>query len=627
MSTPTSVTVPGPAVPARALKIQSRLRMAETWDLIKPYWKSEDRKAGLGLLALVVALNLGIVYINVLLNEWNRVFYNALEQHDYTSFKTLLLRFSWIAGFFIVAAISRQYYTMMLQMRWRTWMTGQFMDHWLSHQAYYRIEQTHATDNPDQRLADDLRSFTDGALSLSLGLLNSVVTLLSFVGILWVVSGPISFALGGTTLTIPGYMVWFAVGYAVVGSLIAHLVGRPLIGLNFQQEQYEADFRFTLVRLRENSEPVALYRGEPTEQAGLRSRFDRIRANWNQLMRYTRRLTFVNSGYSQFAIIFPLIVAAPRYFGGKMTLGGLMQMSSAFGQVQGALSWFVDSYATLVGWKAAANRLIDFRDAIRVAERQDQEHTGVRDIEVDQADGEAIRIDTLALALPVRTETRGEILQRPLVAPFSLQIAPGERWLVSGPSGCGKSVLFRALAGIWPYGSGTVSMPRAARMLFLPQRSYLPIGSLADALAYPDAGTVHSTEALQRVLVQARLGALTGQLDVFDNWSLRLSPGEQQRLAFARALLQKPDYLFLDEATSALDEETEEAMYRLMVESLPRAAIVSIAHRSTVAAFHGRRLRYVAADGAHWEADPNGQNGQSGQGEAAAVSYRVVHEA
>ncbi|WP_416047568.1 ABC transporter ATP-binding protein/permease [Cupriavidus basilensis] len=621
MSTPTSVTVPGPAVPARALKIQSRLRVAETWDLIKPYWKSEDRKAGLGLLAFVVALNLGIVYINVLLNDWTRVFYNALEQHDYASFKALLIRFSWIAGFFIVAAISRQYYTMMLQMRWRTWMTGRFMDHWLSHQAYYRIEQTHTTDNPDQRLADDLRSFTDGALTLSLGLLNSVVTLLSFVGILWAVSGPISFMLGGNEIIIPGYMVWFAIGYAVIGSLIAHLVGRPLIGLSYQQEQYEADFRFTLVRLRENSEPVALYRGEPTEKAGLRSRFDRIRANWNQLMRYTRRLTFVNSGYAQFAIIFPLIVAAPRYFAGKLTLGGLMQVSSAFGSVQGALSWFVDNYATLVGWKAAANRLIDFRDAIRVAERQDEEHTGVRDIEVDQADTDGIRIDTLALALPVRTGNGGEIQQRPLVAPFSLRIAPGERWLVSGPSGCGKSVLFRALAGIWPYGSGKVAMPRAASLLFLPQRSYLPIGSLADALAYPDAGTVHSREALQKVLREARLGALAEQLDVFDNWSLRLSPGEQQRLAFARALLQKPDYLFLDEATSALDEETESAMYRLMVDSLPGAAIISIAHRSTVAAFHGKRLRYVAADGAHWEAE------HDGQGEAAAVSYRVVHEA
>lgn len=634
-STPSSITVPGPSVPAEALKNQSRLRMAATWALIKPYWISEDRKAGLGLLGLVVALNLGIVYINVLLNEWNRVFYNAIQQHDFASFKTLLVRFSWIAAFFIVLAISRQYYQMMLQMRWRTWMTGTFMQRWLGHQAYYRIEQTHATDNPDQRLADDLRQFTTGALSLSMGLLNSVVTLVSFVGILWVVSGPISLALGGVDVTIPGYMVWFAIGYAVVGSLIAHFVGRPLIGLSFQQEQYEANFRFMLVRLRENSEPVALYRGEPTEGASLRARFERIRANWNQLMRYTRRLTFVNAGYGQFAIIFPLLVAAPRYFSGKLTLGGLMQINSAFGQVQGALSWFVDSYATLVGWKAAANRLIDFQEAMRVAERQDLSSEGPGDIEVvpsaDKSE-QNITLSGLALALPVQggfgVDNGGGDLhrhprQRQLVAPFSLSIAPGERWLVNGPSGCGKSVLFRALAGIWPYGTGRITMPHK-RTLFLPQRSYLPIGTLADALSYPDAGNAHSRETLVAVLRQARLGFLTKYLDVFDNWSLRLSPGEQQRLAFARALLQKPDYLFLDEATSALDEETEGAMYRLMVDELPNAAIVSIAHRSTVAAFHGRRLRYVpVGDDGSGLRDARGD----GQGDAGGVSYRVVQDA
>ncbi|MWL86205.1 ABC transporter ATP-binding protein/permease [Cupriavidus sp. SW-Y-13] len=624
-STPSSVTVPGPAVPIQALKAQSQLRLAATWALIKPYWKSEDRKAGLGLLLLVVALNLGIVYINVLLNEWNRVFYNAIEQHDYVSFKALLLRFSWIAAAFIVLAIFRQYYQLMLQMRWRTWMTGKFMQRWLGHQAYYRIEQTHSTDNPDQRLADDLRQFTDGALTLSMGLLNSVVTLVSFIGILWVVSGPISFVLGGVDVTIPGYMVWFAIGYAIVGSIIIHFVGRPLIGLSFQQEQYEANFRFMLVRLRENSEPVALYRGEPTEQAGLRGRFERIRANWSQLMRYTRRLTFVSSGYGQFAIIFPFLVAAPRYFSGKLTLGGLMQINSAFGQVQGALSWFVDSYSTLVGWKAAANRLIDFQEAIRLAEREDLTHEGPGDIEVVEsasATDRHIAISDLALALPVRSgldaddvgiDPLGHPGLRPLVAPFSLSIGPGERWLVNGPSGCGKSVLFRALAGIWPYGSGRIAMPRA-RSLFLPQRSYLPMGTLADALSYPDVGTAHTREALIEVLQQARLGMLVPHLDVSTNWSLRLSPGEQQRLAFARALLQKPDFLFLDEATSALDEETEAAMYQLMVDSLPDATIVSIAHRSTVAAFHGRRLKYVPV-------------GADGQGEGGGVSYRVIQDA
>ncbi|MBY4896481.1 ABC transporter ATP-binding protein/permease [Cupriavidus sp. AU9028] len=625
MSTPDSATVPGPAVPARELKIQSRLRVRATWELIKPYWKSEDRKAGLGLLALLVALNLGIVYINVLINDWNRAFYNALEQRDFPAFQTLLLRFSILAAFFIVAAIFRQYYTMMLQMRWRTWMTGQFLDRWLGWQAYYRIEQTHATDNPDQRLADDLRLFTDGALSLSLGLLNAVVTLISFVGILWAVSGPISFALGGNAITIPGYMVWFACGYAVVGSLITHWIGRPLIGLNFQQEQYEANFRFSLVRLRENSEPVALYRGEPTEKSGLAARFEQIRANWGQLMFYTRRLIFVNSAYGQFAIIFPILVAAPRYFAGKMTLGGLMQMSSAFGQVQGALSWFVDNYATLVGWKAASNRLIDFQEAIREAQRQERSHDGRRDIEVHRAPGAGIEIDALALALPVVGQPGRPVGQRPLVAPFSLSIGAGERWLVSGPSGCGKSVLFRALAGIWPYGSGSIAIPQEARTLFLPQRSYLPVGTLADALCYPDTGTTYDKEILRSVLHRTQLGALANQLDVFDNWSLRLSPGEQQRLAFARALLQRPDFLFLDEATSALDEDTESAMYALMVEALPGAAIVSIAHRSTVARFHQRRLRYVP------EGDPRtGQERRAahedGQGLPRAVSYRVVQD-
>lgn len=643
MSTPTTATVPGPAVPARELQIQSRLRFRATWALIKPYWKSEDRKAGLGLLLLLVALNLGIVYINVLLNEWNRVFYNALEQRDYASFKELLLRFSMIAACFIVAAIFRQYYTMMLQMRWRTWMTNQFLGKWLAWQAYYRIEQTHATDNPDQRLADDLRLFTDGALSLSLGLLNSVVTLVSFVGILWAVSGPISFALGGTTMTIPGYMVWFAGGYAVVGSLLTHWIGRPLIGLNFQQEQYEANFRFSLVRLRENAEPVALYRGEPTEQAGLRARFEQVRINWNQLMFYTRRLTFISSGYGQFAIIFPILVAAPRYFAGKMTLGGLMQMSTAFGQVQGALSWFVDNYATLVGWKAASNRLIDFQQAIREAQRQERLHDGEHDIQVNVGDAHAggrdrIEIDALALALPVLSGPGLPVVKRPLVSAFSLTIERGERWLVTGPSGCGKSVLFRALAGIWPYGSGSVAMPAASRTLFLPQRSYLPIGTLADALAYPQAGDAHPAEALRDALRQAQLGALANQLDVFDNWALRLSPGEQQRLAFARALLCKPDFLFLDEATSALDEETERAMYQLMVDALPGAAIVSIAHRSTVAAFHNRRLRYLperetlqadagALDGRQAEAGVPCPALEDGQGGSRAVSYRVVQEA
>lgn len=580
-----------------------RLNLSETWQLIKPYWVSEDRYKGLGLLALVVALSLFVVYMNVLFTDWNRLFYNALEQKDKTEFWHQLGRFSWIAALIIIASVLRQYYSMMLRMRWRTWITGSFLDGWLGKQAFYRLEQTHTADNPDQRIADDLRNFTDATLTLALGFLNSAVTLVSFFGILWAVSGPLAFALGGQSFVIPGYMVWFALLYSLLGSVIIHFVGRPLIGLSFQQERYEAYFRFLLVRVRENSESIALYRGEPTEKAILRGRFERIRANWNQLMDYTRRLSFASSGYGQFAIIFPFLVSAPRYFGGTLTLGGMMQVATAFGQVQGAMSWFVDNYSTLVSWKASTNRLIEFQRAIRAAEREEERRAGVRDVEVETVAVPAIEAHGLALNLPNR---QPEDL---LVEPFDMTLARGERVLVNGPSGCGKSTLVRAVAGIWPYGTGRIEIPQDARVLFLPQRSYLPSGTLADALSYPDLATKHTAERLAQVLIACRLPALVDLLDEVSNWSLRLSPGEQQRLAFARALLQRPDYLFLDEATSALDEDTEAFMYSLMLESMPDVTIVSVAHRSTVARFHHRRLRYIP------EGDPS-----------TAVSYRVVEE-
>lgn len=580
-----------------------RLNLSETWQLIRPYWFSEDRHKAWGLLALVIGLNLFLVFMNVLFTDWNRLFYNALEQKNYGEFWAQLLRFSWIATLLIIGSIMRLYYSMMLQMRWRTWITGSFLDDWLSKQAFYRLEQTHSADNPDQRIADDLRTFTDATLTLALGFLNSAVTLVSFFGILWAVSGPLAFSLGGHDFVIPGYMVWFALLYSIVGSVLIHFVGRPLIGLSFQQERYEAYFRFLLVRVRENSESIALYRGEPTEKAMLRGRFERIRTNWNQLMDYTRRLTFASSGYAQFAIIFPFLVSAPRYFGGTLTLGGMMQVATAFGQVQDAMSWFVTNYRTLVTWKASTNRLIEFQRAIRAAEREEEHRAGVRDVEVETAAVPAIQARGLALNLPNRNP------EDLLVEPFDMTLARGERVLVNGPSGCGKSTLVRAVAGIWPYGRGRIEVPDDARVLFLPQRSYLPSGTLADALSYPDLATQYSAERLTQVLIACRLPALVDLLDEVSNWSLRLSPGEQQRLAFARALLQRPDYLFLDEATSALDEDTEAFMYSLMLEWMPDVTIVSVAHRSTVARFHHRRLRYIP------EGDP-----------LTAVSYRVVEE-
>jgi putative ATP-binding cassette transporter len=560
---------------------QDRTDWHAVWRLLKPYWISKDKWKARALLLAVVALALGMVYLNVLFNEWNRDFYNALETKDFAVFKAQLWRFSYLAFIFIAVAIYKIYLTQALEIRWRAWMTRQYMSEWLANQAYYRIEQTGTADNPDQRIADDLKLLTVGTLSLSLGLLSSVVTLISFIGILWSVSGPLSFALGSQQWTMPGYMVWFAIAYAGIGSALVAWIGKPLVKQNFNQQRYEADFRFGLIRIRENAEAVALYRGEPQEQSQLSGRFERIRENWWAIMRTTKRLNIASTFYAQFAIIFPFLVGAPRYFAGKIMLGGLMQIVSAFGQVQEALSWFIDAFSSLAEWKASVNRLAGFHGAVEAARMQDSGITVVRN------NVGAILLDAVTLRLP------GGL---PLTGPLSASIHTGQRILVAGPSGCGKSTLFRAIAGIWPYGSGNIEIPKQAKLLFVPQKSYLPIGTLRAAVAYPAEEKAYKDLAIQHYLELCKLPHLTDKLDELDNWSQRLSPGEQQRLAFVRIMLTRPEVLFLDEASSALDADTEEALYQLIVQELPDAAIVSIAHRELLAKYHQVRWQFVRDD-------------------------------
>ena len=547
------------------------------WGLVGPYLRSEERWRARALLALIVVLTLGLVFLQVLFNDWNRQFFEALQNKDFASFGPLLVRFGILAALYIVGAVYRLYFQQMLQMRWRVWLTHQFVDDWLSRRTYYRMEVAGRTaDNPDQRIAEDVQLFTATTLSLALGLLSSVVTLVSFVAILWIISGPLAFALGPLSVNIPGYMVWVAVLYALAGSLLTHFIGRPLIGLNFARQRVEADFRFGLVRLRENAEGVALYGGEDAEQSGLRGRVERIRANWWQLMGFTKRLTFMTVGYDQIGAVFPLVVAAPRYFEGAITLGVLAQIGNAFGQVQGSLSWFLESYGQLAAWKATVDRLLTFRSAMDAA--QLAPGTGIELVVDGAADVRAEHVD---LALP-----DGHVI----LANTSVVITPGERLLVTGPSGIGKSTLFRALAGIWPFGRGRIQMPAPERRLFLPQRSYIPIASLRDAVTYPAASGTYDDAALREVLHAVGLHGFVDRLDDVENWSLQLSVGEQQRLAIARALLHHPDWLFLDEATSALDEASEAMLYTLLSERLPNTAIVSVAHRAQVARFHTTSL-------------------------------------
>jgi putative ATP-binding cassette transporter len=532
------------------------------------------------LLGVIVTLTLGLVFLNVLYNDWNRAFFEALQERDVEAFGPLLLRFGMLASLFILGAVFRRYLTQMLQMNWRIWMTRNFLDRWMGSHTFYRLETAHNdTDNPDQRIADDLRMFTFNTIDLSLGLLSSVVTLVSFVQILWTISGPLVFAIAGVEFEIGGYMVWVALGYAIIGSLLTHRVGRPLIGLNYQEQRVEADLRFSLIRLREQAEGVALYRGEATERNGLEGRLGAINRNWRGLMRATKSVTFLTTAYDQLAEIFPLLVAAPRYFSGAISLGVLTQIGNAFGQVQGSLSWFVNSYGALAGWKATVDRLVTFEDAMARAEEQARRTQRIR--VAHKAPTRQLVAADLQLLLPDG---------RPVLPTMNLTIEPGEHVLINGPTGVGKSTLFRALAGIWPFGTGEVNIPAGARLLFLPQRPYLPIASLRDAVSYPSAAGTFDDAQIREVLTETGLAAFGSRLDEVDNWTQQLSGGEQQRVALARAILQQPEWLFLDEATAALDEPSERDLYELLRRRLPEAAIISIAHRSGVAAYHERQL-------------------------------------
>jgi putative ATP-binding cassette transporter len=569
--------------------------LRHAWRLSLPYFRSEDRWPARGLLLAVLVLNLALVGVDVALSYWNNAFYNSLQDKDLGAFfalltwghhdkdGTLLPGFCLLAGLSVALSVYSVYLNQWLQIRWRRWMTERFLAEWLEHRAYWRIalaaQAGSATDNPDQRIAEDVRDFVASALALSVDFVSNLVSLGSFVAILWSLSGPL--VLWG--INVPGYMVWLALIYAVGGTVAAHLAGRRLAALNFRQQRVEADFRFALVRFRENAEGVALYSGEAEEHRTLAARFAEVAGNWWAIMRQRKLLSAVTSGYNQAAVVFPVLIAAPRFFSGEIQLGGLTQTATAFGQVQSALSWFVNSYVSLASWRATVERLAQFHLAVLAAHAaQRGEHP--QGVAVRPSNGPDWMLHDVTLALPdgrILTETP------------TLALHAGESVVVTGRSGTGKSTLFRALAGIWPFGRGEVLRPQG-RVMFLPQRAYLPLGTLRHALCYPDAVHTYTDEAIRAALEAAGLSALAARLDDDTNWSQSLSGGEQQRVALARALLARPDWLFLDEATASLDPESEAEFYATLRSALPQTTIVSIAHRPDVAALHTRRLTMVA---------------------------------
>jgi putative ATP-binding cassette transporter len=552
-----------------------------------PYFRSEEKWRARALLAGIVALNLGIVYVLVLINDWNRVFYDALQNHDAKQFWEQLGRFSILAVIYIVTAVYKFYLTQLLELRWRGWMSAQYLDRWLAHKKFYLLELARFTaqagesppDNPDQRIQEDLKLFTSLTVSLSMGALNAVVTLLSFVGILWGLSGAFGFELQGQHYDIPGFMVWAAVVYALLGSVASHFIGRRLIPLNFGQQRLEADLRSHMGRVREYSESIALDGGEMVENGRIKLRLGAVLSNYLALVRAQKRLIWFTNFFGQAAVVFPFIVAAPRFFSGAIQLGELMQIASAFDKVQGALSWLVDNYDDLAGWRATTDRLTSFDDRLRLA--SSPSHSPLPNTD------SRFELEHLSVQLP-----DGQAL----LQPTSLHAGAGSRVLLQGPSGSGKSTLFRAMAGLWPYTEGQVVLPE--RCSFIPQKPYLPNGSLREALAYPQAASAYSDADLRQALVQAQLPQLCDQLDHEDAWGQKLSGGEQQRLALARVMLKKPAWVFADEATSALDEATEQRLYSQLVNLVQTqgGGLVSIGHRPSLQAFHNMRWRLEQAE-------------------------------
>lgn len=558
--------------------------IAGLFHLITPYWNSEEKKSARLYLAGIITLTIAAVYMTLLLNEWFNSFYSALQNYDSGAVYRGLLRFTGLAFAHIAFAVYSYYLQQRLALRWRKWMTKNYLAKWTGRQMYYRLEMFSqgTADNPDQRISEDINLFTARTLSFMSGLLRSATTIVCFIFVLWNLSEVLSFSAAGQEIHIYGYLVWTALAYSVLGTWITHKVGHRLVSLNYLQQKLEADFRFSMVRLRETAESVAFYNGAAKEESFLSNRFMTLLRNTLFIIKKQKQLSWLTNSYAQIAIIFPFVVAVPRYLSQNISLGGLMQIANCFGKVQDAMSYFVDVYASLAEWQSCAERLLSFDRHIAAIEKETEEKSGslVREETPDK-----LRLTDVTISVPAMDENKRT---REIISSASCSIKSGEHVILKGPSGSGKSTLLRTLAGFWPYVKGHISMPAPSEMMFIPQRPYIPMGTSAEAASYPLKTA--DKEILSPLLVECGLSHLMEKPDTEADWSHILSLGEQQKLAFVRVFLRKPKWVFLDEATSAMDEETEEKMYRLLT-ALPGTTVISIGHRSTLDKWHNRVLR------------------------------------
>jgi len=557
-------------------------RSYTTWQLIKSYWQSNQRFFAYGMLGTALVMTIALVGMDVVFNKWYNYFYDALQDYNKKNVIDLLVVFMFIAAIYIVIAVYRFYVQSYLGLRWRKWLTRQFINRWLEKRSYYYLENfDEVTDNPDQRIQEDVGSIVNLSLELLIGLVSSVTTIGAFIYVLWTLSGDLAIPLGSFgTFHISGYLVWVAIIYAIIGTYCTIRIGKPLIQLNFDQQRKEANFRFAAVDLRSHAEHVALYRGEHHEQTVLNQLVDIFLNNWYMIILRQKLLLWFTAGYNQVSVMLPLLVALPNYFNKFFKLGGLIQTLQAFGKIQDALSFIVNSYTRIAEWQAVNRRLLTFINHIYGVEKHAEDKNKFKYLK-------NVSNKITVKHVNVYTPNHEKLLEN-----INIELEHGNHYLIKGPSGIGKSTFVRVIAGIWPYGAGEIYLPEKQKIMYLPQKPYMPIGTLEEALLFPDDVDSLPKDKLIELLNDVKLPELVNELDHATMWSEHLSSGELQRVAFIRVLIHKPDWVFLDETTSALDLESEKYLYSLLQTKLPHCTIVSVGHRPSLDAYHTHIINF-----------------------------------